>query len=73
MPEAKLDPVAVTVAEAAVMLRMSRSAVYLAISKGRLKAVKVNSQTLVPVSFIHEFLASLPVHQPAAARTCVTA
>jgi excisionase family DNA binding protein len=57
---AAIERLAVKPIEAAVMLGESRSTIYRLIHAGQLDAVKRGVTTLVLVSSIHRYLASLP-------------
>ncbi len=52
-------PLAISIREATRLLDLSRATVYRLIGKGRLKAVKCGSRTLVPMDSLRELLASL--------------
>lgn len=52
-------PVAYDVGEAAVALRLSRSALYELIRSGQLRSVKSGRRRLVPVSALSDYLDSL--------------
>lgn len=47
--------------EAALALRLSRSAIYELIRSGRLRSVKQGRRRLIPVSALAEYVASLEV------------
>ena len=51
---------ALTVAEAAKAIGVSRSRFYIELSEGRIAAKKVGSRTLIPVENLHAWLAALP-------------
>ncbi len=49
----------VTVDEAAVLLSISRSAIYRLMKAGELQTVKIQKRRLVPRSAIHDFVSDL--------------
>jgi excisionase family DNA binding protein len=60
-----MEPLALTVAQAAKLAELSRSAIYQDIRAGRLRAVKRGRSTRILMEDIRAYLASLPsLHQP---------
>lgn len=57
--EYAVPPVVYRVDEAAVALRLSRSAIYELIRSGRLRSVKEGRRRLIPVEALEEYLALL--------------
>lgn len=50
---------AVTVAEAASLLRLSRSQMYALLQRGELKSVKIGNSRRIPLSVLREYLDKL--------------
>jgi excisionase family DNA binding protein len=60
---------ALTVAEAAKAIGLSRARFYVELSEGRISGKKVGARTLIPVESLQAWLAALPeAGQPKAAR-----
>jgi len=59
-------PLAYTIAEAVAVSRISRTAIYRAISEGHLPARKRGARTLILASDLADLLTSLPVVKPRA-------
>lgn len=57
-------PIVLTIAEVCALGRFGRTFCYDAIAKGRLRAVKNGSRTLVLASDLQAFLENLPVKNP---------
>lgn len=51
-------PVAVRIPQAAAMLGIGRSTLYLCIAAGEIETIKVRRATLVPVESLHAFVAA---------------
>jgi excisionase family DNA binding protein len=52
------------VTEAAKLLSLSRSAVYMLLATGRLKSVRVGRARRIPAAELHRFVEGLVVEQP---------
>lgn len=52
------EPVAVRIPQAAAMLGIGRSTLYLCIAAGEIEAIKVGRSTLVPVESLKAFVAA---------------
>lgn len=52
------EPVAVRIPQAATMLGIGRSTLYLCIAAGEIEAIKVGRSTLVPVESLKAFVAA---------------
>jgi excisionase family DNA binding protein len=55
---APMPPVAVRIPQAAAMLGIGRSTLYLCIAAGEIQTVKVGRSTLVPVDSLKSFIAA---------------
>lgn len=64
-----LPPVAVRIPEAAAMLGIGRSTLYLCIAAGEIETIKVGRSTLVPVASLNAFVASKRVRAAAPDRS----
>ncbi len=53
-----LEPVAVRIPQAAAMLGIGRSTLYLCIAAGEIETIKVGRSTLVPVESLKAFVAA---------------
>ena len=53
-----IEPVAVRIPQAAAMLGIGRSTLYVCIAAGEIETIKVGRSTLVPVESLNEFVAS---------------
>lgn len=53
-----IEPVAVRIPQAAAMLGIGRSTLYLCIAAGEIETIKVGRSTLVPVESLNSFIAS---------------
>lgn len=60
------QPIAVSIPEAVRASGMSRTALYEALKRGSLTAVKSGKRTLIPYSNLTAFVASLPVYRTGA-------
>ena len=58
------QPFAHTIQEAVVLSRASRTALYQALQKGELRAVKRGTRTLILASDLKAWLESLPAYRP---------
>lgn len=56
-------PITYQIPEAVRASGISRSALYEALRRGELRAVKAGRRTLIPVADLQEYLASLPQYQ----------
>lgn len=56
--QAAPEPVAVRIPQAAAMLGIGRSTLYLCIAAGEIEAIKVGRSTLVPVESLKAFVAA---------------
>ena len=54
----EIEPVAVRIPQAAAMLGIGRSTLYLCIAAGEIETIKVGRSTLVPVDSLKAFVAS---------------
>ena len=63
---AEITPIALTIPEAVVASRVSRSELYLALQQGELTAKKRGRRTLILRDELERFVASLPDYQAAA-------
>lgn len=59
-------PITVTIPDAVKATGMSRTAIYEALKRGKIKARKCGRRTLVSVASLDEYLASLPPYQAGA-------
>ena len=59
------EPIAYSITEAATVARGSRTALYEAMKRGELRAVKRGSRTLILAEDLRRWLASLPTYRPA--------
>ncbi|MFI8666461.1 helix-turn-helix domain-containing protein [Qipengyuania sp. NPDC077410] len=59
----RLNPLAMTIEEAAHVARLSRSTIYLALRDGSLTARKVGRRTIIRVEDLRQFLAALPAFE----------
>jgi excisionase family DNA binding protein len=60
-PTTKTEPrLALTVAEAAKAIGLSRARFYVELSEGRISGKKVGSRTLIPIESLQTWLAALP-------------
>ncbi len=57
------NPLAVTIPGAVEASGLSRSAIYLALKRGDLSAKKAGRRTLIALSDLQAYLASLPTYQ----------
>jgi excisionase family DNA binding protein len=57
-PPAALEPVAVRIPQAAAMLGIGRSTLYICIASGEIETVKIGRATLVPVDSLKRFVSS---------------
>lgn len=55
---AELEPVAVRIPQAAAMLGIGRSTLYMCISAGEIETIKVGRSTLIPVESLKDFVAA---------------
>jgi excisionase family DNA binding protein len=62
----RIEPVAVRIREAAAMLGIGRSTLYLCIAAGEIETIKVGRSTLVPVDSVKAFVASRRTRAPSA-------
>ena len=60
------NPLAVTIPAAVETTGLSRSAIYLALKRGDLTALKAGRRTLIVFSDLQEYLAKLPTYQAGA-------
>jgi excisionase family DNA binding protein len=60
LPDARIDPIYVPVAATCAALGLSKVTVYRLIAQGKLRAVKAGAKTLIEVTSIREYAASLP-------------
>lgn len=60
-----IEPVAVRIPQAAAMLGIGRSTLYLCIAAGEIDTIKVGRSTLVPVDSLKAFVASKRSTRPA--------
>jgi excisionase family DNA binding protein len=58
-----IEPILVSVDDAAQMIGRSRPFIYTCIGDGTLKAVKSNGRTLIVVESLHAYAAQLPPHK----------
>lgn len=62
-----LEPLAVSIPEAAKALALSRSSLYRLMADGQLRAIRAHGRTLIAMEELKRFLASCPTtHSPAA-------
>ncbi len=59
-------PIALTIPDAVRLSGCSRSSLYVALKRGDLTARKAGRRTLIPMSELQAYLASLPKYQPEA-------
>lgn len=59
-------PITVTIPEAVKASGLSRSALYLALKRREISAVKAGRRTLIPYADLQAFIASLPEYQAGA-------
>ena len=60
------QPIAVSIPDAVKASGISRTAIYEALKKGRLTAVKNGKRTLIPYASLSDYLASLPQYKAGA-------
>ena len=54
--ELSLEPMTLTVDEAAAILRIGRGSAYALVRSGRLRSIKIGRRILIPASAIEDFL-----------------
>ena len=59
-------PIAVTIPEAVKLSGLSRSAIYEALKRQDISALKAGRRTLIPFANLEAYLASLPTYQAGA-------
>ena len=58
--EVLIDPLLLTIEEAAQVLRLSRRFVYDLVMTGQIKSIKLGRSRRVPLKWLHDFVDSLP-------------
>ncbi len=58
-----MQAISLTIAQAVGVSNCSRTALYNALKKGQLAAVKAGRRTLIPVSALEAYLANLPAYK----------
>jgi excisionase family DNA binding protein len=59
-----IEPILVSINDAAAMINCCRASFYKLINTGEIRAKKQGSRTLIPVSELHRYAASLPDMTP---------
>ena len=61
-----ITPINLTIPDAVRASGMSRTAIYDALKRGRLSAIKCGKRTLIPYASLSSFLAALPAYKAGA-------
>ena len=61
-----MEPIALSIPNAVRVSGASRTAIYAALQRGDLKAIKHGKRTLIPADALKDWLSRMPAYSPAA-------